>query len=443
MSLAFVFTAFAQVFCSLGMRAAVLRFFADQEERAERIRMVSTTFVALLAVSGVSMLALWVFSEPLANALLRPGYGTLIWMIGGILLFDTLALIGLVVLRALERSVTYAAISLTKIGLILGLNLLLILGFGRRLWGVFESNLIASGLVFAMTLPYVLPYIRPYLSRSWLRRLLAFGLPYIPAVVAVMVIDLSSRYMLKLLLDPLRALSVVGLYNIVYTFGMVPLLLVRAFASAWPPFFLSIAKQRDAKEICARVMTYYLLISGLLFLGVHLFARDLLRILAGESYVVASGVMPLVTLSYIVYGMYINLIAGIYLKNKTGYLPFITGAGAGVNVALNALLIPSLDMMGAALATVAAYGTMTGALYWATKRLYPVRYEWGRVAKIVGIAVVLVGLRALGGWDGLAVRAGILLLYLPLLGILRFFRHGELQAVRNALTRVAGVGRKA
>jgi len=434
MTLAFTFTAFAQVFCSLGMRAAVLRFFADEEDREEQIRMVSTTFVALLLVSGASMLVLWTFSKPLADALLERGYDTLIWMVGGILLFDTLALVGLVVLRAQERSATYAAISLTKFGLILGLNILLILGFRHRLWGAFESNLIGSGLAFAMTFPYLLPYLKPYLSRAWLRRLLAFGLPYIPAVVAVMVIDLSSRYILKFYLGT----EVVGLYQPAYKFGMMPLLLVRAFALAWPPFFLSIARQSDAKEICARVMTYYLLVSGLIFLGAHLFARDLLRILTPESYAAASGVMPLVTLSYIIYGVYINLIVGIYLKNKTGYLPFITGAGAGVNVALNFLLIPPLRMIGAAWATVAAYATMATGLYWASRGLYPVRYEWERIARIVGVAGLLVALRALGAWDGFAIRVGLLLAYLPLLLLLRFFPPGELRAVRDILSRRSG-----
>ena len=431
MALAFTFTAFAQVFCSLGMRAAVLRFFADEEAHEERVRMVSTTFAALLVVSGVSMLVLWAFSKPLAEALLDCEYGALIWMIGGILLFDTLSLVGLVVLRAQERSTTYAVVSLTKFGLILGLNLLLILGFRRRLWGVFESNLIVSGLIFAITFPYVLPYLRPYLSRAWLRRLLAFGLPYIPAVAAVMVIDLSDRYLLKFFLGN----EAVGLYQVAYTFGMMPLLLVRAFALAWPPFFLSVAKGPDAERICARVLTYYLLVSGLIFLGAHLFARDLLQILTPENYATAADVMPLVTLSYIIYGVYINLIVGVYLKKKTGYLPFITGAGAIVNVALNFLLIPRFGMIGAAWATVAAYGTMATGLYWVSRGLYPVKYEWGRIAKIVVVSGLFAALRPLIVSDNFALRSGLLLAYLPLLLLLQFFPTGELREVRDAYLR--------
>ena len=74
-------------------------------------------------------------------------------------------------------------------------------------------------------------------------------------------------------------------------------------------------------------------------------------------------------------------------KNKS--LPFITGLGAAVNVVVNLLLIPTMGIMGAAIATLAAYMVMAFAIYRVSQEAYPIRYDWSRIVKLfllVGIA---------------------------------------------------------
>ena len=50
----------------------------------------------------------------------------------------------------------------------------------------------------------------------------------------------------------------------------------------------------------------------------------------------------------------------------------MTGAAAVVNIALNLLLIPPYGMMGAAIATIAAYSMMFVGMAWWSQRIYPV-----------------------------------------------------------------------
>ena len=47
--------------------------------------------------------------------------------------------------------------------------------------------------------------------------------------------------------------------------------------------------------------------------------------------------------------------AGIYIEEKSIYVPVITGTGALVNVVANFLLIPVLSLTGAAIAALASY----------------------------------------------------------------------------------------
>ena len=61
-------------------------------------------------------------------------------------------------------------------------------------------------------------------------------------------------------------------------------------------------------------------------------------------------------------------------------------------------------MMGAAIATVAAYSTMAIAMAWWSQRIYPVPYQWRRV---VTATLGAVGLAAIGKGLGGGIPAAI------------------------------------
>jgi hypothetical protein len=82
---------------------------------------------------------------------------------------------------------------------------------------------------------------------------------------------------------------------------------------------------------------------------------------------------------------------------------------------------------------------MIALMYVVTRRVFPLRLEWGRLARIVGIAA---GLFALGelllptsGWGGFLSRAAVAAAYLPLLYASGFFGDREREALRRGLAR--------
>src|SRR6185503_12478314 len=99
------------------------------------------------------------------------------------------------------------------------------------------------------------------------------------------------------------------------------------------------------------------------------------------------------------------------------------------NVVLNLVLVPPLGIVGAALALVASYLVVLALMYVFTQRLFPVPYQWGRLARVVLTTAALVGAGELliptAGFAGLLARTALLALY-PL-GLLAtgFFTSGE------------------
>jgi hypothetical protein len=67
----------------------------------------------------------------------------------------------------------------------------------------------------------------------------------------------------------------------------------------------------------------------------------------------------------------------------------VTGAGALVNVALNIWLVPLYGMVGAAIATLAAYVVLFIGMTLYAQHIYPVHYQWRRIVICVGVGVGL------------------------------------------------------
>jgi O-antigen/teichoic acid export membrane protein len=67
----------------------------------------------------------------------------------------------------------------------------------------------------------------------------------------------------------------------------------------------------------------------------------------------------------------------------------ISGVAALLNVGLNLALIPPFGMMGAAVATIGAYAALFLGMAWRAQRVFPVPYQWRRVATALGAAIAL------------------------------------------------------
>ena len=416
--------AFLNVVYGYGMESAYFKYSSTGEIGTPRENF-ATPFVSLLFTSAVFSGLLAATASPLGHLLdLPPDGPTIILYAAGILFLDALSLIPFAALRMQRKAWQFASLKFLNIAVNVGCNLYLLLVMHAGVEGVFLSGLIASGFTLLTLVPTIIRN-GGGVSRPLARALLAFGLPYVPAGLAAMVIQVIDRPVLRSLTDN----ATVGIYQANYRLGIFMMLIVSMFDYAWRPFFLSHASEPHAKRLFARVLTYFVAASAFLFLALSFFMPDIVHIrvfgraIIHPEYWGGLAIVPVVLLAYLFLGVYNNFIAGVYIEKRTQSLPGITFAGAAVNIAANFLLIPVMGMMGAALATLLAYGVMAVAMYLSVRRYYPVPYEWDKIGWIaVIVSALFAASRIIEPGDYRFVLFGsLLVLYCVLLYVLGIF----------------------
>ena len=388
LSLAFAFIGFSAVVYSLGLNPALIRLLSGKADLDKLA--FSSAFWTLLAVGGVLSGAIWASAEGLAHSLLGSAtYSAFFALMAAIILLDALSEPLFTYCRARQRSLHYAVVRVIQHTLQLGLTVYLIAYLERGPIAVFEANFISSLFALVVMLPVGVRVIRPAFSRSALRELLRFGLPFVPSALSILVIGLSDRFLIRFFLG----LEDLGIYGIAYKLGLPIFFVVKAFRTAWAPAVLD--EDESAEEtprMCAQITTYFALFGVFACLILGAFAREIVVLVAGgnaETYLKGVQVVPLIGLAFFFYGLYVILTAGVYAKGRAGALPVIVGAGACVNVAINLVCLPRFGFVAAAYSTLIAHVLMVVLLFFAVRRFYPVPYDYARLGKICVTAIIV------------------------------------------------------
>ncbi len=406
--LVYMFIAFMNFFYLYGMDSALLRYFFMG--KADRRTVFSTTFLFLLTTSLITTGLIIAFSPRIAAFILSDEQLAYYFQLAAIiLLFDSLLNLPYLILRAEEKPLQFTAYRTFRFLLEFSLNLLLVIHLRMGVLGILYANILAAVINFVVMVPVVLRYLQWRVQWPLAREMLRFGLPFIPNGIAYMTIELVDR----LLVEKILGRDAVGLYSANYKFGTVLLLLVIAFRNAWQPFFLKVAQQPDARQLYARVLSYFV-IGGSLIVGAGaLFFKTLLTThylgkfyLLGPNYWEGIPIIPIILLSYFFYGIYVILTPGFYIQKKSQLMIIFTGSAALVNVTANWFLLPIWNIYGAAAATLLSYLTMATTIYFATHRIYPIPVEWRRVVlAFIGVLflILLSYIEALGVITRLAI----------------------------------------
>lgn len=374
-----------------GLDSAFLKFAAFKDVADDKDNF-STPFISIFFTSIIISVIIISLKDSISSLIEVPTqYSYLIMIASLILFFDSIANIPFLKLRLQRKAKLFSFLKVSNILVNLLSNIILIFYFNMGIEAILISNLFAAIFTLILLIPTIITNFRLNFHFYLLKRLLKFGLPYLPAGLALMFVQVIDVP----ILEKLTNVETVGIYKANYKLGIFMMLFVGMFQYAWQPFFLNNSKVENIKEVFAKVLTYFLVVGSFLLILISLFIEDIIKIsflgyhLIGPKYWAGIPIIPIVLLGYLFNGMYVVFSAGIYIKEKSIYAPIVAGFGAGINILSNFLLIPAYNIIGAALATLFSYLVMALGYYLVTQKYYKINYEYTKVLKIFLVITII------------------------------------------------------
>jgi O-antigen/teichoic acid export membrane protein len=411
---------------SAGIGSAFFRFYFDSAEPAARRRVLRTSFWFIMGMATLGL----VVGVALAGAISQVLFGTskdaelvVASFVGLWAGMNWTQLTNL--FRVEERSAAFVSASIANILVTVGATLILVVALDKGPIGVIVGNFTGTLAVYAVLVLYRREQLGLEFDRELLRRMNKFGLPLVPSALFLWITNFSDRIFLVKLAD----VHEVGLYSVGVRIASALVLLLTAFRLAWPAFAYSIDDDAAARRTYAYVLTYLVVVTTWVATGLALLSPWIVRwITSKPDYESASRVVGPLAFSTVAFAGYMVVAIGVGRSRRTQFNWVVTGVAAMVNIALNLILIPPYGMMGAAVATIAAYTTMFVGMAWWSQRIYPVAYQWRRVGTAAAAGVVLVAIGKLAG-GGLPVAALLALAYPLALLPLGFYLPSERRAI--------------
>lgn len=380
----------AVILCSAGMTMGVLRFYFKAETTQARNEVLVSAFVLQLGLDLVATVLVVAAAVPISNNAMggaaTPG---MIALAGVNITIGSLAIVPLLKMQADQRATAYVAVSLAKLLLQLGLNLLFLIGLKMGPIGILWSNFASSLVVGVGMSIWMLRDTGMKVTRPALRDLRRFGVPYQFMAAGSFILAFGDRFVL----EPVAGLAVVGIYSLAYQFGMLGSAVAAApFLRAWNPIrFEQVTTPLPERDAAAdRGFRHLNLVTVSFAVGVALFVRPLLMVMSDPAFHGAVVLVPVILFAYQLQTWTEAARFGIDASEQTRYASYAVWVSAVVCIALYFVLIPPFGAMGAAVATVLAFWVRFHLTYRWAQRLFPIGYRWGPTVRLTVLAALVV-----------------------------------------------------
>lgn len=435
------------VVLTYGMETAFFRF-SESTDKPNKV--FGSAFISILASSVFFIVLLSFFYQPIADLIGYMSKSEYIVYLGLILFFDSINTIPFAKLRADNRAKRFVFVRLTGIFMNIALNLILILlipyllktipsdGFHSFINSFYDeankvdyiliSNVISSGIMTLMFLPDLLKIKLEFDKAIW-KKLMIYAMPLLIFGLAGVLNEVLDRILLKYLLPKDIAMAQVGIYGAVYKVSILMTIFIQAYRYAAEPFFFAHEKHKDAKQMYANMMNYFIIITSLIFLGTMLY-MDIIIHFIGKPFREGAPVIPILLMANLFLGIYYNLSVWYKLTNKTKWGAYISIVGAIITISLNIYWIPRIGYMGSAWATFYCYGSMMVLSLLIGRKYYPIPYNILKILMYLGISVALYSLSLQFGIETLWIKLSAnTLLLLAYLGFIYFMERKSIRSL--------------
>ena len=281
----------------------------------------------------------------------------------------------------------------------LGLSVVLILMQPKETAYIGRILAMAStyGLLGIPACIYILRQGKTFYNREFWKFCILLAIPSVFYNLSDLILGQSDQIMLQRLLSEAH----VGRYNFAWRFGNIMFIIFGALNNTWCPFFFEDMKLGQREKLRAKAINFLELFT-VLSAGFILLAPEVYGFYAPQDFQDGTNLIPVFTTSY-----YLNFLCTFpvnfeYYHKKTKVVAVVTILSSLVNIGLNYILIQTMGMMGAAVATMMSHCLQLalhhGYCLWLGKGDYPFGVGvWAKYG-IVYLAVVVLVFLTPGAW---------------------------------------------
>ena len=378
------FSAVLSLCLQLGLTNSLMRFYPDSTDDNERKQLVSTVVLftaawALLIVLVLNLLGGALLDHIFTNVRFDPYLRIGTWL-ALILTFNALPL---TVLQMQQRPMLHRAFSLA--GFLANVVFMLVFVVALRMGatGGLMAQLAGAAVTAIPSLFFLRRHVNFSMARNTLKTCLIFSLPLVLYALGGWVMDTSNR----IFIERYVGLAELGLFNIGSQFAMILGFVLGAIGLALTPLFYEAARLDDAPEVLARFGLRYIACTLGLGLIVSVFSREAIQVFTQPAFHSAYHVVPILTATHALTGVWHLVVFPVMLKRKTGTLAGIMAVVAGLTFGLNLWLIPSYGIIGAALSPLIANLLLNLMVFSVSIRLYRIPYNYGRMGLVLLAAI--------------------------------------------------------
>lgn len=367
-----------------GVRMATFAFYCQAPTAADRQRTFSTIAVVLWVILLTGSVAGLAFSPWLARWLQISDprlvtFGIAVTMLESFLTYP------IALLQARVESVSFVVANMLVAVTRMLLITVGVVWLGLGVWGVLGASAITFGL-FGIALT------RREMSRGFpppnaaiARQVIQFALPLLPAGFIGLALAGADRYFLVTYNGAVE----VGVYALGAKLGLaITSLAIAPLWKVWTAALYDYYRANDAVHRVGRIVLRILFVQVFLALGVSVFSRELVDLLAPTTYASAAAVVPLLAVAGTLQ-LASNLFEGAFWSQRnTKWKPVLMACSAAVAIIALTLLVPQRGSWGAAAALALAYAVHAILTFIVTQRIFPVHYDWR--AATIGVVWAMV-----------------------------------------------------
>ena len=397
----YAYLAVLLVVLTFGMETGFFRY-ANLTKQPQRIFNLASTVVVFLSVFFLFLIIL--FLDETVNFLGYSDNKTSVLLVAIIVVLDAFTAIPFAYLRFKEKAKRFSIIRIITVVVNIALNFTFLV-FIPKLAGeavnelplyrdnnlivfVFVSNVASSLIAFILLWPEW-RHFKISFEKELFGKLIHYSYPLLIIGVAAIVNEVADKILLKYFLpDPSTADAQIGIYGASYKLAILMMLFIQMFRYAAEPFFFAESGKKDAKQIYSSVMTYFVIFTWFIFLGVTLYI-DVFKYFIGEKFWGALTIVPIILAAKLFLGVFYNLSVWYKLTNKTLYGAVIALVGVSITISINLIFIPKYGFMASAWANFICYfSIMLISFVWGRK-VFKVAYNFKKLIAYSILALTL------------------------------------------------------